>query len=83
MAGVLSDSVTGTALPLNSEDFTNRNGCSTPDTQTNLPPGVTRIVSLPVFTYDPKGHLLNATIVLCSGAGQTGTCIAQVISFTP
>jgi hypothetical protein len=80
---ILSDTVTGTALPLNSEDFINQDGCSTADTQADLPPGVTRIVSLPVFSYDPSGNELRATIIVCSSAGQTGTCLSQVISFTP
>lgn len=80
---LLSDAVTGTVLPFNSEDFTNRDGCSTSNTQANLPPGTARIASLPVFTYDPTGHLLRATIVLCSNAGQSGTCVSQAINFTP
>jgi hypothetical protein len=80
---ILNDTVTGMALLFNSEDFINQDGCSTMDTQANLPPGVTHIVSLPIFSYDPTGNLLQATILVCSDAGQTGTCISQVIDFTP
>jgi hypothetical protein len=84
MTGTLSDTVvTSTVLPLDSEDFTNRDGCGTTDTQADLPPGVTRTVSLPAFTYDPTGNELRATIVLCSGAGQSDTCMVQSINFTP
>jgi hypothetical protein len=80
---ILSDASTGTVVPFNSEDFTNRDGCSTSNTQANLPPGITRIVSLPVFAYDPTGHPLRATVGVCSGAGRSGICMAQSINFTP
>ena len=83
MIVVLTDTVNGTALQLRSDDFTDRDGCSVLDTQANLPPSDTRIVSLPVFTYDPTGHNLRATIILCTNDGQSGICRVQIIDFTP
>ena len=83
MVVTLIDTATGTVLPLNAEDFTNRDGCTTSTTQTNLPAGATRIVSLPVFAYDPSGHNLQATITLCSNPGRSGLCLLEAINFTP
>jgi hypothetical protein len=80
---ILSDTVNGTALPFTSDDFTDRDGCSTSNTQPNLPPGATRIVSMPPFSYDPSGHNLRATIIMCSNPGGGGVCSAQAIDFTP
>jgi len=80
---ILSDTTNGTSLPFTSEDFTNRDGCSTSNTQPNLPLGATRIVSMPVISYDPTGHTKQATISLCTNPGLGGVCSGQSINFTP
>jgi hypothetical protein len=78
----LNDTTNGAFFQLPSEDFTNQD-CSTTDIQVNLPPGITRIVSLPVLTSDPTGHSLQATIAVYSGANLSGTSVTQTINFTP
>jgi hypothetical protein len=79
----LRDTVTDTILSLYADSFTNINGCASSNTKDTLPSGDSRIVSSPAFSYDPTGHQLRATITLCSSPGQNGTCVTQVIHFTP
>ena len=80
---VVEDTVTTTARALHSENFTNRNGCDETDTRDTLPAGATHRVSSPAFMTDLSGHLLRSTIILCSGPGQSGTCVTRAIEFTP
>lgn len=77
------DTVTDVVVSLYADNFTNINGCTSSNTKDSLHPGDIRIVSSPAFTYDPVGHNLRATITLCSNPGQSGTCVTQVIHFTP
>jgi hypothetical protein len=79
----LRDTVTDTVLSVYADGFTDIDGCLTSSTRDNLNPGGTRTVSSPAFAYDPTGHQLRATITLCSNVGQSGTCVTQVITFTP
>jgi hypothetical protein len=77
------DTVTGTEFSMYADNFTNNDGCNESETRDNLPPGATRIVSSPVFTYDPTGNRLRATITLCSNPNQNGTCLTRAFLFTP
>jgi hypothetical protein len=77
------DTVTNISQTLYSDSFTDNNGCSESFTKDSLNPGSNRILSSTPFTYDPTGHLLRATITLCSNPGQSGTCVTEVIEFTP
>ena len=79
----VSDTTSDTVLSQVADSFLNRNGCNETDTRNDLPAGTSRIISSPVFTYDPSGRALRALITLCSGPGQTGACMTQDISFTP
>jgi len=79
----LRDTVTDTVLSMYADGFTDLDGCLDSSTRDNLNPGGTRTVSSPAFAYDPTGHQLRATITLCSNTGQNGTCVTQVINFTP
>ena len=83
MSLIVTDTVTNTVLPLDAGNFVNRNGCNETDTRSNLPPATTRIVSSPVFNYDPAGNRLSARITLCSNPGLSGSCSTQIIDFTP
>jgi hypothetical protein len=65
------------------DSFTNLNGCAGSGSRDRLNPGEDRTVSSSVFTYDPRGHDLRATITLCSRDGLSGTCITHVINFEP
>jgi hypothetical protein len=63
--------------------FEDLDGCSESSAKDTLNVGAARVVSAPGFNYDPSGHKLRATITLCSGDGQNGTCITNTIKFTP
>ena len=77
------DIVSDISQTLYSDDFVDKNGCGETFINDSLSPGSNRIVSSPPFSYDPGGHLLRATISLCSNANQSGTCVTKVIEFTP
>jgi hypothetical protein len=79
----VKDTVTDTVLSMETDGFTNIDGCLSSNTKDNLNPGATRIVSAPPFAYDPTGHKIRATITLCSERDQEGTCTSDVITFTP
>lgn len=80
---VVRDTVTDVVLSLESNGFTNNDGCLTSNTRDELGPGITRIVSSRPFSYDPTGNRIRATITLCSERDLKGTCISDVIQFTP
>lgn len=65
------------------DGFTNMDGCLSTNTKDTLAPGKTRVISAPAFTYDPTGHKIRATIILCSDTSQSGTCVTKAINFTP
>jgi hypothetical protein len=65
------------------DGFTDINGCLSSISRDTLGPGKTYVVSAPAFNYDPSGHKLRATIILCSDIGQSGTCVTKTIKFTP
>ena len=77
------DMVTDTVVSMYADDFRDVDGCSESSAKDVLSPGATRIVSTPAFTLSPSGHELRATITLCSSDGQNGTCVTEVLTFTP
>ena len=77
------DTITNAVVSMYADSFTDLSGCLSSSTRDALPSGATRIVSSPAFTYNTLGHRLRATITLCSNLGQSGTCVTQVIHFTP
>ncbi len=77
------DTVTDVTLSLSANGFTNNDGCLTSTTRDDMAPGAVRIVSSRPFSYDPVGHSIRATITLCSDRDLKGTCISDVIQFTP
>jgi len=79
----LRDTVTDTVLVLSADNFTDNNGCSSSNSKDTLDSGGNRVVSTPIFDYDPTGHALRATITLCSNKGINGACVSKVITFTP
>ena len=83
MTLTVRDTVTDITQTLYTDSFTDVNGCSESFTKDSLNPGSNRVVSSYPFNYDPTGHLLRATITLCTNTGQSGTCLTRVIEFTP
>ncbi len=77
------DTVTDSTVFVYADSFTNIDGCLDSSSKDVLNSGATRRVSSPAFAYDPTGHELRATITLCSNPGQNGTCVTEVIRFTP
>jgi len=79
----IKDTITNVVLANFTNDFSNLDGCLSSTTKDTLGVDKKQIVSSPVFNYDPSGHKLRATIILCSEGDQNGTCVTRIISFTP
>lgn len=77
------DTVSDVVVSLYQDGFTDNSGCLDSVTRDNLNPGSIRRISSPAFNYDPAGHRLRATITVCSNLAQNGTCVTEVIAFTP
>jgi hypothetical protein len=83
LALTVRDTVTNAVVSLYSDSFTNMDGCLDSSTKDVLEPDSNTVISAPAFAYDPVGHELRATLTLCSNRGQSGTCVTQVVKFTP
>lgn len=83
MGITVRDTVTDIVLANFTDGFTNIDGCLSTTTRDTLGVGKTHVVSAPAFNYDPSGHKIRATIILCSDIGQSGTCVTKTIHFTP
>jgi hypothetical protein len=77
------DIVTDVVIANFTDGFTNIDGCVSSTTRDTLAVGKTRTVSAPAFAYDPSGHKIRVTIILCSDDGQSGMCVTRTINFTP
>ena len=77
------DQDTDVSLTLYADVFTNRNGCTETEIRDVLPSGASRIISSPVFNYNPTGHRILATITLCTSTGQRGTCTTETANLRP
>lgn len=79
----IRDLDTDVVASMSSDVFDNIDGCSGMSTRDRLSSGDGRIVSGPIFTYNPTGDDLRATITLCSRDGLNGTCVTESIEFKP
>jgi len=79
----LRDTVTATVVSMSSDGFTDNDGCLGSSTRDTLSPGGDRVVSAPVFAYDPSGHRIRASITVCSNKGLNGTCVTQELTLKP
>jgi len=77
------DRDTDVVVSMYTDVFHDIDGCTDTSTRDRLNPGDSRVVSGPVFSYNPTGHKLRATITLCSRDGQNGMCITETVNFTP
>jgi len=77
------DTISNVTISNLTDGFRDINGCLTSTTKDILEPDKTYVISAPPFTYNPTGHLIRATITLCSNTGQNGTCVTKKIEFTP
>jgi hypothetical protein len=83
MGITIKDTDTDIVLANYVDGFTNIDGCLSSTTRDTLGLGKTHVVSAPSFNYDPSGHKLRATVILCSGVGQSGTCVTRTINIKP
>lgn len=83
VALTVRDTDTDVVVTMNSDTFTNLNGCADSTSRDTLDPGESPNISSPAFAYDLRGHELRATITLCSREGLNGTCLTEVIEFEP
>ena len=83
MGLTVKDTVTDVVLVNFTNDFTNLDGCLSSIVRDTLGVDKKQVISSPVFNYDPSGHKLRATIILCSDIDQNGTCVTRTINFTP
>lgn len=83
MGLTVKDTVTDIVQVNFTNSFTNNDGCLTTNTRDRLGVGKKVVVSSPTFNYDPSGHKLQATIILCSNHDQSGTCVTRKINFKP
>ena len=83
MGLTVRDTVTDVVLANFTDGFTNIDGCLSSNTRDTLGIDKKRIVSAPAFNYDPSGHKIRATIILCSDVDQSGTCVTRTINITP
>lgn len=79
----IKDTNTDIVLANYVDGFTNIDGCLSSTTRDTLGVDKTHVVSAPSFNYDPSGHKLRATIILCSDVGQSGTCVTRTINIKP
>lgn len=77
------DTITDVVVASFADAFINKNGCNSTTTRDTLDVGRSPVVSGPIFNYDPTGHKLRATIILCSDTGQSGTCVTKTLTFKP
>ena len=77
------DKDTNTVVAVDTDTFTNLDGCNKSDSKKALASGEKFVVSSPIINYDPSGHNFRATITVCSEDGVNGICLTKTIKFTP
>ena len=83
MGITIRDLDTDVVLANFTDGFTDINGCLSSNSRDTLGLNKTYVVSAPAFNYDPSGHRLRTTIILCSDTGQSGTCVTKSLNFKP
>jgi hypothetical protein len=83
MGITIRDTVTDVVVASFTDGFTNIDGCASTVTRDTLAVDRSPVVSSPAFNYNPTGHRLRATIILCSDTDQKGICVTKTIVFTP
>lgn len=83
MGITIKDTVTDIVIANFMDGFTNIDGCLSTTTRDTLGVDKTYVISAPAFNYDPSGHKIRVTIILCSDVSQNGKCATNTITFTP
>lgn len=79
----IEDTDNGTKRLSTSNNFVNRDGCSTYSSVDRLEFGMSAIVSAPPLPYDPSGHVIRVFVTTCSGMDLKGSCRTTRVSITP
>lgn len=79
----IRDTVTNETRNESKNGFQDVNACILTSLTSSLGPGEAYTVVAPSLSADPSGHLVSATITLCTETGQGGTCTSKTIEFTP
>jgi hypothetical protein len=74
---IVKDTKTNVSVEALADEFTDNDGCNKTVIKDVLGPGDTHILSAPRFNYNPSGHLLKVTLILCPQADQKGICAKQ------
>jgi len=77
------DTTTNTVQSANTNGFPNTSSCSAPTTKDALIQGAFLMVSSPEFPYNPNGHDMSATMIVCTDINLGGTCVTEVVTFKP
>ncbi|MBI5962078.1 MAG: SH3 domain-containing protein [Chloroflexi bacterium] len=79
----VKDTVTDITLSSSSNEFINNDGCLVSNSISKLDPEETYTVSSPAFIADPTGHVIKATLTLCTDNNLGGQCSVKNIEFKP
>jgi len=77
------DTVTNTTQTFQASNFDKRTGCVTTELIPTLPSGGTGWIYANSFVTNPTGHLMKATVKVCTEINQTGFCVTKSLEFTP
>ena len=78
-----TDRTTNVTTTIDRNNFPDYDTCSPTSLDGNLAPGETGFTASSGFANNPTGHDFKATIQLCTSDNQTGTCVAETITFVP
>ncbi len=80
---IVTDTVTAETVHVQSNFFDQFVNCNLGVSQDDLAPGEPGEAYSLVFSVNPFGHLLSASIKLCTLDNQLGSCITKTLTFTP
>jgi hypothetical protein len=80
---ITTDTVTAQTVTVQSNDFHQFINCSLGVSQADLTPGESGEANSLIFAVNPSGHLLSASIKLCTLDNLGGSCVTKTLSFTP
>jgi len=80
---ITTDTVTAQTVTVLSNNFNQFVNCVPVDSQADLTPGEAGEANTSIFAVNPSGHLLSASIKLCTLDNQGGSCVTKTLTFTP
>jgi uncharacterized protein YgiM (DUF1202 family) len=80
---ITTDTVTAQTVTAQSNNFNQFVHCVLGISQADLTPGETGEANSVIFAVNPLGHLLSASIKLCTLDNLGGSCVTKTLTFTP